>query len=94
MIGLEPVMAELICSLSEQRQTTIIELTITPAKYTHVANLDVRVCSVSSTNKLIIFCLKFTPGAPRLIFPSLRLSLEAHSRRAAKHEHKTGFKSK
>lgn len=64
MTGLEPVMAELICSLSEQRQTTIIELTITPAKYTHVANLDVRVCSVSSTNKLIIFCLEFTPGAP------------------------------
>lgn len=89
-------MAELICSLSARRQTTIIELTITPAKYTHVANLDVRVCSVSSTNKLIIFCLEFIPGAPCLIFPSLRLCLETHTQRkhhAAKQEHKTGFKS-
>lgn len=56
-------MAGIICYLSEQRQTTAIGLTIIPAKYTHVVDLCVRVYSVSSTSKLIIYCLKYIPGA-------------------------------
>lgn len=63
MIGMKPVMALVICYLSERGQTTGIGLTIIPAKYAHVVNFCVRVYSISNAMRLIMHCLKYTPGA-------------------------------
>ncbi len=63
MIWTWPVTGGVICCLSERRQTTETGLTITPVKYTHVVDFCVKVYSVSSAIKLIMHCLKYTPGA-------------------------------